>query len=128
MPRKTSRQLTERELEIMQVLWNQPQATVQQVRDALAETGIDRAYTTVATLVNVLVEKGYVHAETESRPHRFRPARTRNEVSRGMLQDLVQRVFRGSRTELLVRLLEAERLSKEELAELEQVLKEARKQ
>lgn len=126
MPRRTSRQLTERELEIMRVLWQRGEATVQQVRDALAGEGIDRAYTTVATLMGVLVEKGYLAPQTEGRPHRYRPARTRDEVSRGMVRDLVERVFDGSRTELLVRLLETERLSKRELAELERVLKEAR--
>lgn len=110
----------------MRILWDRQEATVQQVRDALAQEGIDRAYTTVATLMGVMVEKGYLEPLTDSRPHRFRPARSRDEVSRGMLRDLVERVFDGSRTELLVRLLETERLSKRELAELDRVLKEAR--
>ena len=57
MVRPSARELTERELEIMHVFWEQGEATIGDVRDALASSGLDRAYTTVATLVRILNNK-----------------------------------------------------------------------
>ena len=50
MARPPAKELTERELEVMHVFWNRGESTVAEVRDVLAESGLDRAYTTVATL------------------------------------------------------------------------------
>ena len=57
MARPPAKELTERELEIMHVFWNRGELTVADVREDLAETGRDLAYTTVATLVRILMEK-----------------------------------------------------------------------
>ena len=122
MARPPARELTERELEVMHAFWNRGESTVADVRDALAAAGLDRAYTTVATLVRILADKGFIVQTNQERPFSYRPARTYEEVSRKLLRDVVDRVFRGSRELLLVRLMEQRALSAREKALLEDLL------
>lgn len=123
MARPPARELTERELEVMHVFWGRGEATVAEVRDALAESGLDRAHTTVATLVRILTDKGFVLQANAERPFRYRPAKSYEDVSRTLLGDLLDRVFRGSREQLLVRLLEQRRLTRDERKALEDLLR-----
>ncbi len=127
MARPPARELTERELDVMHVFWKRGESTVADIRDALAEAGRDLAYTTVATLVRILCEKGFLKQTNDERPFRFQPLRSHEEVSRSLLGDLVDRVFRGSREQLLVTLMEQKKLSTQERAILEQILKEQRR-
>jgi predicted transcriptional regulator len=124
---RPAKELTERELEVLQVFWKQGEITAQAARDALAATGIDRAYTTIATLVRILADKGYLEQTASERPFTYRAARTHEEVSRNLLGDLVERVFGGSREQLLVRLLDQKKLTAKERARLEQILRENQK-
>jgi predicted transcriptional regulator len=124
MARPRARELTERELEVMHVFWRRGESTVAEARDDLAGRGRDLAYTTVATLVRILTEKGFLTQTTQERPFRFRPVRSFDEVSSSLLGDLVERVFGGSREKLLVRLMEQRRLTARERALLEQLLRE----
>ena len=84
--------------------------------------GLDRAYTTVATLVRILLDKGFLDQQPGDRPFRYRPAKSYEEVSRRLLGDLVDRVFAGSREQLLVRLVEQKKLTAKERAALEAIL------
>ncbi len=124
MPRPQARGLTERELEIMHVVWDRGPSSVSEVRDALEHRGLDRAHTTVATLVKILVDKGFLQAVEEGRPRLYGPTRTRDAVSGHLLGDLLDRVFRGSREQLLVQLLRQKRLSRRERQRLEEILRE----
>jgi BlaI family transcriptional regulator, penicillinase repressor len=119
MARPPAKDLTERELEVMHVFWNVGQLTAAEVRDQLADAGRELAYTTVATLVRILSDKGFLEQTNAERPFQYRPVRSFEEVSRSMVGDLVDRVFRGSREQLLVRLLEERQLTAEERAMLE---------
>jgi predicted transcriptional regulator len=85
------------------------------------------AYTTVATLVRILTEKEFLEQTNQERPFVYRPVRTFDEVSRNLLGDLVERVFRGSREQLLVRLLDERKLTPEERSVLESVLEKERR-
>src|SRR5260370_19346637 len=125
MGRPPARDLTARELEVMHVVWKTAEATAADARDRLAATGLDRAYTTVATLVRILHEKGFLEQTNAERPFRYRPVRSYEEVSGRLLGDVLERVFRGSREQLLVRLVEQRKLTARERAGLEKVLKEA---
>jgi predicted transcriptional regulator len=127
MARPPAPALTERELEVMHVFWNGGEQTVAEARDTLAESGRDLAYTTVATLVRILSEKGYLEATNDERPFRYRTLRSYEDVSGHLLGDILQRVFRGSREQLLVRLLGSRRLSAQERALLRDILDEAPK-
>ena len=124
MARPAAKELTERELEIMHVFWEHGAQTAAEVRDLLAAEGRDLAYTTVATLIKILVDKGFVKQSNEERPFIYKPIRTFNDVSRRIVGDLVQRVIQGSREELLVRLLDGKKLSATERNLLKQILRE----
>jgi predicted transcriptional regulator len=124
MARPPAKELTERELEVMHVFWSKGDLTANEVRDELAKGSRDLAYTTVATQVRILVDKGFLVPTTEDRPFRYRSARTYEDVSRRLLGDLLDRVFRGSREQLLVRLMEQDALTIEERARLSEILRE----
>ncbi len=124
MARPRAKELTQRELEVMHVFWTRGPSTAAEIRDALAAAGRELAYTTVATLVRILTEKGFLEQTTVERPFQFRPVRSFEDVSRSLLGDLVERVFRGSREQLLVRLLEQRKLTAKERSVLEAILRE----
>ena len=126
MARPPARDLTERELEVMHVFWKHGEMTAAAARDRLAGAGLDRAYTTVATLVRILHEKGFLEQTNEERPFLYRPVRSFEEVSGRLLGDVIERVFRGSREQLLVRLVEQRKLTAKERALLQEILKEER--
>jgi predicted transcriptional regulator len=116
--------LTERELEVMHVFWRRGELTATEARDLLAGDGRNLAYTTVATLIRILTEKGSLKQTGDERPFKYSPVRSFEEVSGNMLGDLISKVFGGSREELLVRLLEQRKLTKKERAVLESILRE----
>ena len=124
MVRPAAKELTERELEVMHVFWKQGELSAAEARDGLAELGIDRAYVTVANLVRLLVEKGFLEQTNEERPFTYRPVREFKEVSRSLVRELLERVFHGSREELLVQVLGQKKLTAKERAVLLQILKE----
>jgi BlaI family transcriptional regulator, penicillinase repressor len=124
MARPRAKELTERELEVMHVFWTRGQSMVAEIRDQLAATGRDLAYTTVATLVSILTEKGFLEQTNTERPFLYRPVRSFEDVSGSIVGDIVERVFLGSREQLLVRLLEQRRLTAKERAMLEAILRE----
>jgi BlaI family transcriptional regulator, penicillinase repressor len=126
MARPAAKELTQRELEVMHVFWTVEQATAAEVRDRLADAGRTLAYTTVATLIRILTEKGFLEQTNAERPFVYRPVRSFEDVSRGIVGDVVERVFRGSREQLLVRLLERRRLTAKERAVLQAILREAK--
>ncbi len=125
MVRPQQIELTERELEVMHVFWHGEEMTAADAREQLATRGVDRAYVTVANLVRILVDKGCLEATNNERPFRYRPRRSFDDVSGRFVADLVKRVFRGSREQLLVKLLDnGGKLSVKERALLKQILKE----
>jgi len=124
MARPAAKELTERELEVMHVFWEHGSKTAAEVRELLAAEGRELAYTTVATLIKILVDKDFLKQTNEERPFIYKPIRSFNDVSRRIVGDLVQRVFQGSREELLVRLLDGKKLTAAERELLKQVLRE----
>lgn len=125
MARPATKDLTDRELEVMHVYWRQGERTAAEARDELAAAGLDRAYVTVANLTRILLEKGFLQAVNDQRPFRYRPVRSFDDAARSIVGDLLQRVFQGSREQLLVNVFDRrKRLTAKERALLEQVLKE----
>ncbi len=127
MARPKSTEPTERELEIMQVFWQRREQTLT-IADVQAELNRDDrelAYTTVATLVRILVEKGFLEQTTERRPFEFRPTRSHEEVSGRLLKDLMRRVFGGSAEALLLRLMQDEELTASERRRLQALIKDS---
>ena len=125
MARPTSKELTERELEVMHLFWKHGELTANDVRDLLAKTGIDRAYVTVANLIRVLVEKHYLKAINDERPFVYASVKSFDDVSKSFVGDLVDRVFQGSREALLVQLLgKRKKLTAAEKAFLQKLLED----
>ena len=124
MARPRAKELTQRELEVMHVFWKRGESTVADVRDALEASGRALAYTTVATLIRILSEKGFLEQANDERPFVHRPLRSFEEVSGTILGDVVERVFRGSREQLLLCLIERRKLTPEERATLKAILRE----
>src|ERR1700722_12121870 len=114
MGRPPTKDLTERELEVMHVFWSGGELTAALARDQLAATGLDRSYTTIANLVRGLHDKGFLRQLNAERPFVYRAVRSYEDVSGRLLGDLVQRVFRGSRAQLLCRLVDGRELTAQE--------------
>ncbi len=127
MARPKANELTDRELEIMNVFWDQGSSnvTIAEVQERLGASGRELAYTTVATLVRILVEKGFLKQITDRRPHVFAATRSRKEVSGRLLRNLTQRVFGGSAEALVMRLMEDEQLSASERKRLQALLQDS---
>lgn len=111
--------LTEREADVMEVLWQRGPSTVAEVRDQLAD---DLAYTTVLTILRTLEEKGYVEHEQEGRAHRYGAVVERDVARRSALQALTRRFFEGSKAMLLAHLVDDEKLSEEEIERIKGLL------
>jgi BlaI family penicillinase repressor len=124
MARPPAAELTPRELEVMQAFWRLGETGIAEVRDDLARSGRELAYTTVATLVRILAEKGFLRQTGERRPFSFRPLKSYEQVSGALLKDIVARVFGNSREQLLLRLIDQKQLTAKERAFLENILKE----
>jgi len=113
--------LTEREMDVMAVLWNQGPATVNEVKDALEDR---LAYTTVLTMLRILEEKGIVGHTKEGRAHRFHPLVERKEAGDTVLDRLRDKVFSGSTELLMTHLVSDTRLTPETMKRLRALLDE----
>jgi predicted transcriptional regulator len=124
MARPRAPELTERELEIMHVFWDRGPQTAQQVRDELERRGRDLTYTTVATLVRIVAEKGFLRQTNAERPFVYEPIRSFDDVSQSLVNHLLNKVFGGSREKLLVSLFGKQKLTRKEHALLKDILRE----
>lgn len=113
--------LTKRELDLMSVLWSHPGLTIAELRDRLPD---QLAPQTVHTMLRLLEAKGCVRRESAARASTFHPTITPESEGDGLLKRLVNKVFRGSRSQLVVRLLADESLSVSELREMESAIRD----
>lgn len=112
---------TERELDIMDILWERGSGTVGEVKERLHD---DLAYTTVLTILRTLEEKGFVGHESEGRAYRYYPQVERSEAQDSHVNRLVKKLFSGSPELLLTKLVSDRNLSNDEIARLRKVLAE----
>ncbi len=113
---------TDRELDVMTVLWDSGPSTVGEVRDALARAGHTLAYTTVLTILRTLEAKARVAHDEEGRAHRYRPLVAREVARRSALRRLLGTVFAGSPELLLTQLVDERGLSADELLRMRALL------
>jgi len=112
---------TERELDVMGVLWDLGGATVAEVRERLSD---DLAYTTVLTVLRTLEEKGYVGHVEEGKAHRFHPLVERQEAGTSVLRRITRKLFKDSPELLLTHLVSDRGLTDEELRRMRALLEE----
>jgi predicted transcriptional regulator len=111
--------LTDREAEFMEVLWEQGPSTVAEVREQLHD---EPAYTTVLSILRNLESKGYVGPSKDGRAHRYAPLITREAAQSSALRSLAARLFKGSHSLLLTHLVNDHELSAEEIKRIRQLL------
>lgn len=112
---------TDRELDVMAVLWELGSATVAEVQERLTD---ELAYTTVLTILRTLEEKGHVGHEEEGRAYRYHPLVDREEAGASAVRRLVRKVFAGRPDMLLTQLVSDRALSDRDVERLRRLLDE----
>jgi BlaI family penicillinase repressor len=116
-----SHHLGELQHAIMRVLWDEGEATVARVHEALSE-GKHRAPTTIATMLTKMEKKGVVEHRVEGRQFVYSPTVSAEEVTRTMVADLTQRLFEGDVTALVSHLITEQEIDPEELGRLRRMI------
>ena len=126
MPRKPSKQPNDVELAILRVLWHRGPSAVRDVHEALrAGHGRgDTGYTTTLKMMQVMFEKGLLRRDETKRPQVYRPAVPEAQTQRRVVDDLIRRLFGGSARKLVLRAVESQYVTPEELAEIRKLLDE----
>ena len=112
---------TDAQLAVLQVLWDRGPSTVREVHDAMA-TARSVAYTTTLKTLQVMTEQGLTIREDHRGQHVYRPRHAEQETLGRLVTDLLDRVFGGSPSKLLVHALNNRRASPEELREIRRLL------
>jgi predicted transcriptional regulator len=115
--------LADLQMAIMQVLWERGEATVGEVRDALALSR-PLAYTTVGTMLAKMERNGQVTHRIDGRANIYRPLVKKEQVSRSMTGDLLKRLFGGDVADMVCHLLDECDVSPDELARLKRLIRQ----
>ena len=124
MRRQTKLKPTEAELEILSLLWERGAMTVREVHEVLNEIR-PTAYTTALKMLQIMTEKSLVERDDSNRAHVYQAKVEQATTERDFAEDLLDRVFGGSATKLMIRVLEAKPASENELEEIRQLIDEA---
>ncbi len=117
---------TESELEILQVLWNRETASVRDVHEELAKTK-DVGYTTTLKLMQIMHEKGLVKRDDTFKTHIYQPSVSKEKTQKHLLSKMIDNLFGGSSTELVMQALGNHKASAQELEEIQQLLNNLKK-
>ncbi len=120
----TPRPISDAELEVLKVLWDAGPASVRAVQDTLVGWGRDLAYTTVQTLLQRLVEKGYVTVDRSATTHVFEASVSRDGLVSHQLDEMADRICDGEMTPLVLNLVQRRDLSAGEIRRLRTLLDE----
>ena len=112
---------TASELEILHVLWSKGPSTVREVLDSLNEKK-SMGYTGVLKLLQIMTAKGSVRRDETNRAHVYEARRPADQTKRQLAADMLQRVFEGSASQLMMHALAGHRASPEEIEELRRIL------
>ena len=121
MPTHFSRKPTPSELEILQVLWERGPSTVREVHEALGNKR-PIGYTSVLKLMQIITAKGTLRRNEQQRAHVYEAVQPAEKTKRQLALDVLQRVFDGSASQLMMHALADRKASKEEVDELRRLL------
>jgi predicted transcriptional regulator len=124
MPRKKSFGLTDAELRLMEVLWRIGPATVADVAEALPKD-VELAYSTVLTTLRILENKGYLRHSKDARAFIYEPIVGRDEARENAVALLVRRFFGNSHEQLVLNLINGQKIGAKELKRLRKRIEEA---
>ena len=113
---------SDRELDVMTVLWQHGPSTAGEVREQLAAHHVDLAYNTVLSVLRTLEEKGHVGHTVEGKAHRYRPLVDRARAGQRAVARMLDTVFGGSAELLLTHLVRDRRVDAAELERLRKLL------
>jgi BlaI family penicillinase repressor len=125
MPARRLR-LGDLQLRIMQALWDHGPSTVAEVQAALGSKP-ELAYTTVATMLRKMEDRGLVRHQEEGRKFVYAAAVRAQDVSQSMANDMLDRLFEGSLADMVSHLLTSREVSPDELERLEQLIAQQKK-
>ena len=130
MARPASKHPTELELQILKILWQESPRNVHQVQQALAAGAASRdlSYSSVVTVLNIMVRKRYLKRAKQGRAYVYEPCVSEKDVHRGILGDLLDRVFDGSPSAVMLELLDLADLDEAELEELRKLINRTAKE
>ena len=114
---------TASELEILRVLWARGPSTVRDVHEALSEKK-SLGYTTVLKLLQIMTTKGTVRRNETQRAHVYEAGLPAEQTKRQLAGDMLQRVFEGSASQLMMHALSGKKASREEIDEIRRLLDE----
>ena len=117
---------TESELEILKILWNKETATVRDVHLELSKTK-ESGYTTTLKLMQIMFEKGLVKRDDRNKTHIYEPAISKQKTQKQFLDKMINTLFAGSSTQLVLQALGNQKSSKEELEEIQKYLDNLKK-
>ena len=112
---------TDVELKLLRILWDLGPATVKDVHGVLVRTQ-DYTYTGVLRMLQVMFEKGLVTRDESARSHVYRAAHSRDSMERGMVADLVDRLFGGSASDLVLAALATRKVNARDKAKIQELL------
>ena len=112
---------TESELEILQVLWKKGLATVREVHEDLAALK-DAGYTTTLKLMQIMHEKGLVKRDDSMRTHVYQAAVSKEKTQKHLLGKMIDSLFGGSSTQLVIQALGEHKATEEELEKIQEML------
>jgi len=120
---------TESELEILQILWKKGLVTVREVHEELTQSR-DIGYTTTLKLMQIMHEKGIVKRDESVRTHVYQAAVNKEKTQRHILSKMINSLFGGSSTQLVLQALGTgeQKVSEEELKEIQTLLDNLKKQ
>ena len=121
MPTHFSRKPTPSELEILQVLWERGPSTVREVHEALGNKR-PIGYTSVLKLMQIMTAKGTLRRNEQQRAHVYEAVQPAEKTKRQLALDVLQRVFDGSASQLMMHALADRKACKEEVDELRRLL------
>lgn len=122
MPRKRSPQPTEVELAILRVLWDRGPSSVREVHEVLQERR-DTGYSTTLKMMQVMFDKGLLTRDESRRPQLYAPSVPEEQTQRQIVDDLIHKVFGGSARKLVLRAVQSEHVTANELAEIRRILR-----
>ncbi|HEY0654789.1 MAG TPA: BlaI/MecI/CopY family transcriptional regulator [Chryseosolibacter sp.] len=112
---------TEKELEILQILWEKGPVAVKEVHDAMGGEETN-GYTTILKLMQIMHEKGLVTRQKNGKLHLYKAVPTQENTRKQMLDKMINTIFQGSATQLVLSALGNTKSSKEELQQIRQYL------
>lgn len=126
-PSNPGKEPTPRELEILKVLWERGPGSVRLVHQQLLMREPDLAYNTVQTMLRLMETKGLVDHSLDGRTFVYTPRHSRDDTTRHFLERVLERVFDGAASQLMLSLLRTDRVSTEDLDRMGKLIAEARR-